>query len=162
MTAEGEPFGDDDRRKSKQQSRKHQQERPGDQQLGQADLDEQAAEQRQHRAALGAGGVVLDIAMARIDDFRRRGGRNLRFARLTFPRHGRPPASFPPSGGAPESKVATQRLDGNSAQIAMTVSMIGTPISAPGMPHSRPQKNMANTTTRGEMESAAPAASGSI
>ena len=43
----------------------------------------------------------------------------------------------------------------------MMASMMGTPISAPGMPQSKPQKNTANTTANGEIESAAPAASGS-
>ena len=38
--------------------------------------------------------------------------------------------------------------------------MIGTPIRAPGMPHRRAKKNTANTTASGEIESAAPAASG--
>lgn len=46
--------------------------------------------------------------------------------------------------------------------MAMMVSMMGTPMSAPGMPHRKPKKNTARTTTNGEMESAAPAASGSM
>ena len=93
----------------------HQQQDPGDDQLGQADLDQQAAGQRQHRAALGAGGVVLDIAMARIDDqaCAARAAIACCFLRLAFPAIDRSQDLFGLSGGAPESSVATQRLDGN-------------------------------------------------
>src|SRR6185437_10781885 len=63
--------------------------------------------------------------------------------------------------GGPDSSVDSQRLDGYSAAKAIMVRVMGTPISAPGMPQSRPQKNTAKTTASGEIDSAAPAASGS-
>ena len=44
------------------------QERPSQDQLGQADLDQHAARERQHRAAFRARGVVLDVAAAGIDE----------------------------------------------------------------------------------------------
>ena len=62
-----EPDRGDDRRDPEHQTRHHHQQREGHQQLRQADLRQQAAGERQQRAALGAGGVILDVAAARID-----------------------------------------------------------------------------------------------
>ncbi len=63
--------------------------------------------------------------------------------------------------GFPDNKSETHRLLGNCAQIVMTAIMIGTPMNAPGRPHRNNQKNTENSTTNGDIDSAAPATRGS-
>ena len=65
------------------------------------------------------------------------------------------------SGGLADSSVAIQRVDAECSQRVSMAIVIGTPISAPGIPQRKLQKNTAKTTARGEMASAAPAISGS-
>ncbi len=62
-----EPGRRHQRRETKQHRRQQQLNAPGKQQFRQADLDQQTAGDRQHRSLPGAGGIVLDIALARID-----------------------------------------------------------------------------------------------
>ena len=63
-----EPHGRGDRHETEQDSGNDEEETPGDDELGQADLDQHAASKRKHRALLGARSVVLDVALARVDD----------------------------------------------------------------------------------------------
>jgi hypothetical protein len=58
----------DDRAKPEQKTRDEKQERPSHDELGQADLHEQAAGKREHGVLLGAREVGFDVAVARIDD----------------------------------------------------------------------------------------------
>ncbi len=62
------PVRGDDRSKTEQETRDDQQERPRHDELGQADLDEEAAGKREHGMLLGARRVGLDVAVAGIDD----------------------------------------------------------------------------------------------
>ena len=62
------PIGDGDRGETEQQPWYDEQQRPGHEQLGQADLDEEAAGKRQHGVLLGARHVGFDVAAARVDE----------------------------------------------------------------------------------------------
>ena len=62
------PIGDGDRGEAEQQPWYDQQQRPGHEQLRQADLDEEAAGKRQHGVLLGARHVGFDVAAARVDE----------------------------------------------------------------------------------------------
>ena len=84
-------------RRSEQQAREADQQHPGDRQLGEADLRQQAARQREQRTPLGARRVVLDVAVARIDDRRHPSppawrGRSKRFGRRSPEQRGEPAA----------------------------------------------------------------------
>ena len=61
------PGGRQQRRQTQQHCRQQQQHRPGEQQLGQTDFDQQAAGDGEQGPLPGTGGIVLDIALARID-----------------------------------------------------------------------------------------------
>ena len=82
-----EPFGENDRNKAEQQAGKQEQNYPGEDQLGQADFDQQAAGERQHRAGLGARGVVFDVALPWVDDGCGIAGFGLRLFRAAGARH---------------------------------------------------------------------------
>ncbi len=87
---QAQPRRGDQRREAEQQSRHDEQHRPGKQQLGRTDLGEQASRQRQHGAAFGAGGVVLDVAVAWISGFRGLARWTCEPGRWTLPVQGRP------------------------------------------------------------------------
>src|SRR5512143_678081 len=57
-----EPHGRDYGNETEQDARDDEEERPGDDELGQADLDQHAAREREHRALLRARSVILDVA----------------------------------------------------------------------------------------------------
>jgi hypothetical protein len=61
-----------------------------------------------------------------------------------------------------ESKTASGRPRGCLEQAVTTAIKIGTPIKAPATPQSMPQKNTANSTMKGETETAVPATRGSM
>ena len=61
------PGGRQQRRQTQQHCRQQQQHRPGKQQFRQTDFDQQAAGDREQGPLPGTGGIVLDIAVARID-----------------------------------------------------------------------------------------------
>ncbi len=63
----GDPDRNEKRRRPKQQAREADQQHPDDDELRQADLRQQAAGQRDQRSPLGAGRIVLDVAISRID-----------------------------------------------------------------------------------------------
>jgi len=76
---------------------------------------------------------------------------------------GRSQASLKPVARAEKGVAMVDRrrmLAAALAAIAKTVK--GTPIKAPAMPQSMPQKNTANSTMKGETETAVPATRGSI
>ena len=62
-----EPSGGDQRSKPEQDARQHNQDQPGNRQLGQTDLRQETAGDCKERAPLCAGRIILDIATARID-----------------------------------------------------------------------------------------------
>src|SRR5262249_23615089 len=112
-----------------------------------ADLRQHAAGEPQQRPPLGAGGIVLHVAVARIEDRRH----HLPVSRVPRPTR---------VEGAPNNS-ATQRLASCCSQIVSTAITIGTPIRAPAMPHSQVQKNTAHSTRNGDIDSALPATLGS-
>ena len=63
----GEPCGRHQRREAEQDRRQQQRDRPGEQQFRQTDFDQQTSGDREQRPLSGARGVVLDIALTRID-----------------------------------------------------------------------------------------------
>ena len=62
-----EPGRRHQRREAKQHRRQQQRDGPGEQQFRQADFNQQTAGDRQQRSLSGAGGVVLNVALAWID-----------------------------------------------------------------------------------------------
>src|SRR4029077_15924369 len=58
--------------------------------------------------------------------------------------------------GGPPSKSANHRLDGCCAQNVRMASAIGTPMKVPNSPHTKVQKKIVNSTTKGEMDNTLP------
>ena len=73
-----DPGGESERRKAEQHGRQQDRERPGEKELRQADLGEQAAEHRQKRALFRGGPVVPHVAPPRIENQRRGTAREAR------------------------------------------------------------------------------------